>query len=157
DLRRHALQYPGFEATRAVRQPLAGAIRDEAEVVGFEIRPVRQRRFIDIENEGRLADLASASLDIGARGSENRGDVAVVVFGLVGEQHVLDFVDVQGRRRRLRKVLLWLGRAIGRARDAQRAGKSDQAERGGKRALARNRALASRFPRAAHVSTPYLR
>ena len=94
DRRRHALQYPGFEAARAARQPIASAIRDESEIVGLEIRPVRQRRFVDIENESGLADLASASLDIGARGSENRGDVAVVVFGLVGEQHVLDFVDI---------------------------------------------------------------
>ena len=88
------MQYPGFEAARAARQPIAGAVRDEAEIVGLEIRPVRQRRFVDIENEGGLADLAGTSLDIGARGSENRGDVAVVVFGLVGEQHVLDFVDI---------------------------------------------------------------
>src|SRR5262249_10009315 len=77
---RHAWEYPCLEAARAAWQPLAGAIRDEAEIVGLEIRPVGQRGFIDIENEGGLADLPSASLDIGARGSENRGDVGIVVL-----------------------------------------------------------------------------
>src|SRR5262249_60514217 len=105
-------------------------------------------RFIDIENEGGLADLASASLDIGARGSENRGDVAVVVFGLVGDQRVLDFVDIERRRGRLRDVLLRSERAIGRARDAQRAGKGNEAERERERAFEPDREFASLLPRA---------
>src|SRR5262249_1449071 len=154
DRRRHTLEYPCLEAARAVWQPLAGALGDEAEIVGLDIRPVRQRRFIDIENEGGLADLPSAALDIGARGRENRGDVAVVTFGLVGEQYLLDLVDIQGSLRRRRHTHLRFGRATSRARDAQRAGKGNEAERGSKRVLAPNRELASLFFRAAHFRAP---
>src|SRR5262249_2692740 len=157
DRRRHTLEYPCLEAARTVWQPLAGAVRDEAEIVGLDIRPIRQRRFIDIENEGGLADPPSASLDIGARGGENRGDVAVVVFGLVGEQYLLDLVDIQGSLRRRWNTHLCVGRASGRARDAQRAGKGNEAERSSKRVLALNRELASLFFRAAHFRAPYLR
>jgi hypothetical protein len=62
-------------------------------------------------------------------------DIAVVVFGLVGEQRLFDFVDIQRRRRRLWNAHLRLGRAIRRAGDIRRAGKRDGAERDRERAL----------------------
>jgi hypothetical protein len=91
---RNPLQYLWFEAARAVWQPIAGAVRNEAKIVGFDVWPVRQRCFVDIENEGGLVHLASASLNINTRGSENRGDIAVVVSIMVGEHQLLEFVDV---------------------------------------------------------------
>jgi hypothetical protein len=129
------LQNPGFEPARAARQPIAGAIANESEIVGLDILPVRQRRFVDIENERRLADLAAATLDKGTRRGKNGGDIAIVIFGLIGEQHLFDFVDIQWRRGRLRNAHLRRDGAIGRAGANRRAGKSNGAERDRDRAL----------------------
>ena len=121
DRRRETLEYPCLEAARAVRKPIAGAVQDQAKIVGFNVRPVRQRRFVDIEHEGGPAHRAGTALDVGAGGRENRRDIAVVVAGLIGQQHLLDLVDIERRRRRLGNVHLRLGRAIPRAGNIGRA------------------------------------
>lgn len=71
--RRLGGELPLTLAARAVRQHRA---RAAADVVGEDLRPVRQRGLVDIEHDRRLVD--GAGLDVDARLGERPGDIAVV-------------------------------------------------------------------------------
>ena len=109
---------------------VAGAAQEKREVVLVDPGPIRQRGFVDIEDDGRLAHLRCAHLDPVARFGERFGDVGVVLGAAVIDQPVLDEIEVEG----LREIdgLRRGGRAALRHLRRSRTGR-EEAEKGDRR------------------------
>jgi hypothetical protein len=89
-----ALEDPLVEVACEIGLLGAGAAFDEAEIVGLEVLPIRERRFVDIEHNRRLSDLVNALLEVATRVGENQLNFIVIIAGLIRKQLLLMLVDI---------------------------------------------------------------
>lgn len=113
------LEDPLIEPTRPRRQHVASAVGDETKIVGEQIRPIGQRRLVNIEHQRGPLRAGCILLDELLRRIEHRRDVDIVVFLVIFEQQILDRADIERRRRGCGNVILHRSRASVRGGESE--------------------------------------